>query len=137
MCLDRFSRWMRRVHRCPPSGADPLGYLQTLEQVVARRGIDVVLPTHEQAWLLASARPLLSSNVHTALADAQAFARVQSKIAFAQTLQKLGLPQPAWRLVERSEDLTDLPFPYWLKTPSALQAKESGKSWTSARARRR
>lgn len=117
MCLDRFSRWMRRVHRCPPSGADPLGYLQTLEQVVARRGIDVVLPTHEQAWLLASARPLLSSNVHTALADAQAFARVQSKIAFAQTLQKLGLPQPAWRLVERSEDLTDLPFPYWLKTP--------------------
>ncbi len=117
MCLDRFSRWLRRVHPCPPSGADPLGYLETLEEVVARRRIDVVLPTHEQAWLLASARPLLSSRVHTAVAEAQAFARVQSKINFAQTLDTLGLPQPAWWLVERSEDLTDLAFPYWLKTP--------------------
>lgn len=108
LCVARFSRWVRRVHRCPPAGADPLAYVRTLERVVAERGIDVVLPTHEQAWLLSCARPLLASSVWVALAGADAFARVQSKIAFAQLLDELGLPQPEWRLVQGAQDLDDL-----------------------------
>lgn len=116
LCVARFSRWVRRVHRCPPAGADPLAYVRTLERVVAERGIDVVLPTHEQAWLLSCARPLLASSVWVALAGADAFARVQSKIAFAQLLDELGLPQPEWRLVQGAQDLDDLAFPYWLKS---------------------
>ncbi len=116
LCVARFSRWVRRVHRCPPAGADPLAYLRTLERVVFERGIDVVLPTHEQAWLLASARPLLASSVRVAVAGADAFARVQSKIAFAQLLDELRLPQPRWRLVQGAQDLDGLPFPYWLKS---------------------
>ena len=115
MCLARFSRWVRNVHRCPHAGSDPLGYLETLGTVVARRGIDVVLPTHEQAWLLASARPLLVPGVRVAVAEAAAFERVQSKVAFAALLDQLGLPQPPWRLVESASDLADLSFPYWLK----------------------
>jgi hypothetical protein len=115
LCVARFSRWVRRVHRCPPAGANPLGYLEALEGVVTERRIDAVLPTHEQAWLLASARPLLSAGVHLALADAHAFARVQSKLEFARLLDELGLPQPAWRVVDSPEDVEDLPFPYWLK----------------------
>jgi len=117
LCLDRFSRWVRRVHRAPPAASEPLGYLRTLEEVVASRRIDVVLPTHEQAWLLASARPLLAASLPIAVADADAFERVQSKLAFAQLLDELGLPQPSWRLITGAEDLAGLPFPYWLKTP--------------------
>jgi len=116
LCLVRFSRWVRKVHRCPGAGADPIGYLQTLEQVVRRREIDVVLPTHEQAWLLALARGLLAADVRFAVAEAAAFERVQSKVAFAELLDRLDLPQPEWRLVARAEDLADLQFPYWLKT---------------------
>jgi hypothetical protein len=56
LCLARFSRWTRKVHRCTSASADPMAYLQA----VAGRRIDAVLPTHEQAWLLASAGPLLS-----------------------------------------------------------------------------
>ncbi len=115
MCLVRFSRWVRRVHRCPHAGADPLGYIQTLGRVVAERGIDVVLPTHEQAWLLASAGPLLAPGVRVAVADAAAFERVQSKLEFARMLDELGLPQPAWRTVAGVDDLTNMPYPYWLK----------------------
>ncbi|MGO9763717.1 MAG: hypothetical protein ACLP1Q_20895 [Solirubrobacteraceae bacterium] len=81
LCIARASRWVRKVHRCPPAGAEPLAYVRKLEQAVAERGIDVVLPTHEQAWLLASARPLLAAGVRVALADERAFARVQSKLA--------------------------------------------------------
>jgi hypothetical protein len=116
VCLGRFSRWVRRVHRCPSAGSDPLGYLRALETVVAQRRIDVVLPTHEQAWLLAVARPLLSPGVRVAVAEAEAFERVQSKLAFAELLDQLGLPQPAWRAVASAEDLRDLAFPFWLKS---------------------
>jgi hypothetical protein len=115
LCLVRFSRWVKKVHGCPHAGTDPLQYLQTLGTVVAQRGIDVVLPTHEQAWLLAAARPLLAPGVRVAVADVSAFERVQSKVAFAGLLDRLGLPQPRWRLVGAASDLADFPFPYWLK----------------------
>ena len=115
VCLARFSRWARRVHRCPGAGSDPMGYLLRLEEVVAQRRIDVVLPTHEQAWLLATARPLLAAGVRVAVADSGAFEQVQSKVAFAGLLDRLGLPQPKWRPVVSASDLADLSFPYWLK----------------------
>jgi biotin carboxylase len=115
LCLARFSRWVRKVHRCPHAGSDPVGYLETLGAVVAQRGIDVVLPTHEQAWLLATAGPLLSAGTRVAVADAAVFERVQSKVAFASLLDELGLPQPAWRVVNETRDLAGQPFPYWLK----------------------
>jgi hypothetical protein len=115
LCIARFSRWMHRVHRCPRSGADPLGYLETVRRVVAERGIDVLLATHEQAWLFAVAKPELS-DVPVAVADAASFDRVQSKVEFARLLDEIGLAQPRWRLVRGSGDLDGLAFPYWLKT---------------------
>jgi hypothetical protein len=115
LCVARFSRWIRKVHRCPPSGADPLGYLEVVKSVVAERRIDVVLPTHEQAWLFAAAAPSLSG-IPCVVADAASFERVQSKIEFARLLDELRLPQPRWRLVCDHADLEDLAFPYWLKT---------------------
>ncbi len=117
LCLVRFSRWVHKVHRCAPAGADPSSYLQTLERVVGQRSIDVVLPTHEQAWLLATVGPRLPANVQVAVADASAFARVQSKLAFAELLDELSMPQPRWRSVASRDDLADFPFPYWLKAP--------------------
>src|SRR5262249_19756605 len=60
LCIARFSRWMHRTHRCPRAGADPLGYLEAVRRVVAERRIDVLLATHEQAWLLATAKHELS-----------------------------------------------------------------------------
>lgn len=116
ICVARFSRWVKRVHRCPHAGADPLAYVESLGRVVEERRIDVVLPTHEQAWLLANARPLLAASVRVSLAEAAAFERVQSKIEFARLLDELKLPQPGWRVVDGIDDLEDLVFPYWLKT---------------------
>jgi len=115
LCIARFSRWMHRIHRCPRSGADPPGYLEAVKRVVAERRIDVVLPTHEQAWLFAAAKPELS-DVPVAVADAASFDRVQSKVEFARLLDKIGLAQPRWRLVRGNSDLDGLSFPYWLKT---------------------
>jgi len=115
LCLARHSRWVDRVHRCPRAGRDPLAYVDFLTGIVAARAIDVVLPTHEQAWLLAVARPRLPDDVAVALADAHAFAEVQSKLRFARLLDELGIPQPQWRVVTGVGDLADLAYPYWLK----------------------
>lgn len=114
-CIARASRWVEKVHRGPPAGLDPLGYLQFLEKVVAERHIDVVLPTHEQAWLLAAARPWLSPGLPLAVANVAAFDRVQSKVQFAILLDDLELPQPRWRLIREEREAMDLRFPYWLK----------------------
>jgi len=115
LCIDRFSRWMRKVHACPRPGADPVGYLDAVKRVVRDRRIDVVLPTHEQAWLFAAGAPLLSG-VPLAVADVASFDRVQSKVEFARLLDELRLPQPRWRLVTGRGDLYALSFPYWLKS---------------------
>ena len=103
--IARFSRWMRRVHRCPRPGADPLGYLEAVRRVVAERRIDVVLPTHEQAWLYAPAASPPLSDLPVAVADAASFDRVQSKVEFARLLDEIGLAQPRWRLVRGNSDL--------------------------------
>jgi hypothetical protein len=117
LCISRFSRWVRKVHRCPSGARDPLGYLERLVAVAAERSIDVVLPSHEQAWLLAAARARLPRQLGLELADLSAFDRVQSKIEFARLLDELGVPQPPWRRVRGEDDLEGLGFPYWLKAP--------------------
>jgi hypothetical protein len=115
LCLARFSRWTRKVHRCPTAGTDPLGYLEIVKRVVTERRIDVLLPTHEQAWLLAAAGGL-RAGIPLAIADAASFERVQSKIEFARLLDELGLSQPRWHVVHDHSELEHLPFPYWLKS---------------------
>ena len=78
---------------------------------------------HEQVWLLSAGRGLAGPGVRVALADAGAFARVQSKIEFARLLDELCLPQSAWQLVRSEGDLEGVPFPYWLKRPFSTAGK--------------
>ena len=115
ICLARFSRWVRRVVRCPAMGADPVGYLDAVLAQLAREPYDVLLPTHEQAYLFAAMRDRIPSDVGLAVADKGAFARVQSKVAFADLLRELGLPQPESFRLSHPHELDDHPYPYWLK----------------------
>jgi glutathione synthase/RimK-type ligase-like ATP-grasp enzyme len=95
---------------------DPLGYLKVVNDVLAAGTFDVLLPTHEQAWLFAIGRCRLDRGVRVAIASADAFSRVQSKIEFARLLDEAGLPQPRWRVVEGPGELADWPTPFYLKT---------------------
>ena len=113
--LCRWSRLARRLHRCPASGTDPAGYLRAVSAVLAGGGFDALLPTHEQAWLFAVGRDRLPPAAPVALAPAEAFARVQSKIAFARLLDELGAPQPRWWPVGDDTVPGPIPYPYFLK----------------------
>lgn len=116
-CICRFSRWVRRVRRCPAPGVDPLGYIDAVNEALAKGAFDVLLPTHEQAWLFAVAARRLDPSAHVAVAAPGAFSRVQSKIEFARLLDETGLPQPKWGLVESIEDLKHWAPPFYLKAP--------------------
>src|ERR1035438_1589899 len=65
LCLGRFSRFVSRVHRAPPSGADPDGYLAAAIEAVRSSKIDALLPVHEQAYLFAAARKQLPSGLRS------------------------------------------------------------------------
>lgn len=139
-CICRFSRWTKRVHPCPPACSDPLGYLQAVNTLLATGAFDVLLPTHEQAWLFAARRAQLHPSARIAIASAEAFSRVQSKIEFARLLDELNLPQPKWQVVEAPERLAQWPTPFYLKAPFStagigvrrvMQASEATKAFES------
>ena len=117
LCICRFSRWTRRVHRTPAPGLDPIGYIEAVNALLSEGVFDVLLPTHEQAWLFAVGRSLLDPRVSVAIASEQAFSQVESKIEFARLLDDVGLPQPKWGLVNSADELRKWKAPFYLKAP--------------------
>jgi predicted ATP-grasp superfamily ATP-dependent carboligase len=116
MCLGRFSRFVGRVHRAPACGADPDGYLARVIETVETGQIDVLLPVHEQAYLLAAARQRLPARLGIALADFETFERVQSKARFAEFLTQLNVPQPKTAIVRTADEFaTERPYPFFVK----------------------
>ncbi len=116
-CICRFSRWTKRVHRVPAPGLDPIGYIKSVNDLMSDGTFDVLLPTHEQAWLFAAGRMLLSPLAPLAVAPAQAFSRVESKIEFARLLDDVDLPQPKWGLANSPDELGKWKAPFYLKMP--------------------
>src|SRR6476646_888311 len=66
-CLARFSRFVARFHRCPGLRNDPAGFLRFVEQLLATRHFDVLLPIHEQGFVFARVRQRLEARVGLAL----------------------------------------------------------------------
>lgn len=117
LCMGRFSRFVRAVYRSPAVGTDPLAYLHFMLERLAKGDYDVLLPTHEQAFMFARVCDRIPSSVGTALAPFASFMRVQSKAAFAHLLADLSLPGPPTRIVRnRAEIEAQRTFPYYLKT---------------------
>jgi predicted ATP-grasp superfamily ATP-dependent carboligase len=120
ICLGRFSRYVRKVHRSPVSGSDPMGYLRFVDELLREHHYDVLLPVNEQAYLFSWARHHLSALTGLAVADFAAFTRVQTKANFHDLLDELGLPQPVtliartWSQIEAG--VASITFPCYLKT---------------------
>jgi predicted ATP-grasp superfamily ATP-dependent carboligase len=116
-CLARFSRFLRKFHRCPAMRDDPAGFLAFVEQLLAARRFDVLLPIHEQGFLLARVQPRLVGRVALALPSFENYRAAHSKAGFSRLLDQLGLPQPATRIVKSESALRDaMKFPSVVKT---------------------
>src|SRR5258708_17545971 len=104
-CLARFSRFVRKFHRCPGLAKDPAALLAFIEKLLATRRFDVLLPIHEQGFLLARALQRIEANVGIALPHFDNYRAAHSKAAFSRLLGELGLPQPATHLAKSDSEL--------------------------------
>ncbi len=104
-CLSRYSRFVEKFHRCPPLRDDPKGYLAFVEALLASRGFDVLLPTHEQGFLFARVQERLKDKVALASPGFESYRVAHSKAGFSRLLAELGLPQPATTIVVSESEL--------------------------------
>jgi hypothetical protein len=115
LCLTRFTRHVRRVHRVPAFGLDPLGWFDATRAVLRSGAFDVLFPTQEQVTLLA--REVGTLDVATVVPAFDAILRVQDKVSAARTLTELGIPQPPWSVASTPAELVALEeFPVFVKT---------------------
>jgi predicted ATP-grasp superfamily ATP-dependent carboligase len=114
-CIGRFSRFVRRFHRCPGLGVDPEAYLHFMLDLVTKARFDVLLPIHEQGFALAKFQHLFAPHAKIALPSFAAYDRVHNKAGFSRLLTELDLPQPATRLVTSPPEARDAPLPAVLK----------------------
>jgi predicted ATP-grasp superfamily ATP-dependent carboligase len=116
-CLARFSRFVKKFHRCPPLRDDPKGYLAFIEALLASGRFDVLLPTHEQGLLFARVQERLAGKVALVSPSFDSYRTAHSKAGFSRLLSELGLLQPATTIVS-SEDVlrASAQFPCVIKT---------------------
>jgi glutathione synthase/RimK-type ligase-like ATP-grasp enzyme len=117
-CLTRFTRHVRAVHKVPRFADDPLGWFDAANTIAKARAIDVLLPTQEQVSVLSALGDRLA--VATIVPEFAALRRVQDKISAWQTLQEIGVPQPASIVVRERQELAAIAqFPVFVKRPVA------------------
>lgn len=119
LCLARFTHRVRQVWRVPSYGADPLRWLDAALAAFGAAGADVLLPTQEQAAVLAAcADRVRAAGVRTPVPSFAALARVQDKVSAFATLSAAGLPQPAGAVLVNPEQVARWDrFPVFMKLP--------------------
>ncbi len=123
-CLGRFSRFVRRFHRCPGLGADPAGYVTFVLALLAKQRFDVLLPIHEQGYALSKMRREIENHVAVALPSHDAYQQAHSKASFSRLLDRLDLPQPRTLLIGMREDVLALDrFPLILKAATGTASR--------------
>src|SRR5882757_3965552 len=78
-CMARFSRFVRKFHRCPGLRADPAGFLAFVEHLLSTHHFDVLLPTHEQGFLWARVQARFERRVGLALPSFDSYRTAHSK----------------------------------------------------------
>jgi len=94
LCQCRVSTLIRRWHRCPSFTADPCGFLTCLGERLRRGRYDVLLPPHDEVFLLSRVRDRLGQLVPIAIPNSDVITVLQSKLQFHALANELQLPQP-------------------------------------------
>jgi predicted ATP-grasp superfamily ATP-dependent carboligase len=116
LCQCRFSRLTRRWHRCPSYTTDPCQYLTFLAARLAAERYDVLLPLHDEVYLLSRVRDELAKRTAIAIAEFSNVALLQSKLQFLTLVRDLGLQCPQTEVFAQSSELGNWSnYPVYLK----------------------
>ncbi|GAC1332687.1 MAG: ATP-grasp domain-containing protein [Bradyrhizobium sp.] len=123
-CLARFSRFVRKFHRCPGMRDDPAGFVSFVEKLLATRHFDVLLPIHEQGFVFARMAQRLQGLAGLALPGFESYRIAHGKAGFSRMLDQLGLPQPPTRIVRSHSELrAAIRFPSVVKTSTGTASR--------------
>jgi predicted ATP-grasp superfamily ATP-dependent carboligase len=115
-CLARYSRHVRKCYGCPPFTFNPSAYLDFLKDRLAADQYDVILPVHDQIYLLSRARDRIPRSVALPVPEFAVLDRLQSKAELVRVLAELGLPHPPTQLVRtRADFVAACRFPCYVK----------------------
>jgi glutathione synthase/RimK-type ligase-like ATP-grasp enzyme len=114
ICLARFTKHVRKVHKVPGFGSQPLAWLEAAARICRDGAVDMLFPTQEQAVsALQGALP-----VRTVVPDFDSLLTVQDKISACKTLAEVGVPQPRTIVLEGEKDIAKIErYPVFLKQP--------------------
>src|SRR5437763_9830886 len=116
-CLARYSRFVRKFHRCPGLRRDPAAFLAFIEGLIANGRFDVLLPTPEQGFLFARMQHRFKDRIAVALPSFESYRTAHDKAGFSRLLDQLNLPQPPTRmLTSQSAPRGAVRFPAVVKT---------------------
>jgi predicted ATP-grasp superfamily ATP-dependent carboligase len=116
LCQCRFSSYVRRFIRSPSFSKQPVEFLRFVMKLVRGGEYDVLLPTHEQTYILSRFRDAFTPHVGLALPAFASQERLQNKAEFSRVLDELRLPQPETAIVRtRAELHRDWQYPFYLK----------------------
>jgi predicted ATP-grasp superfamily ATP-dependent carboligase len=105
LCLARFSRYVRSRLACPSFKLQPGEYLRFIVERLRQEPYDVLLPVHDQVYLLSRYREELARHTGVALPDFEAVRVLQSKVRTTELFRRLDLPQPECRVVQSPAEL--------------------------------
>jgi predicted ATP-grasp superfamily ATP-dependent carboligase len=116
LCQCRFSRFVRHWQKSPHFAKQPTEFLHFLAARLREEQYDVVLPTHEQVYLLSKFRDVVGQVSGIALPSFHAMQLMQNKADFTRTLESLDLPYPETVFARTQGDLRgDWKYPFYLK----------------------
>lgn len=90
-CPARYSRFVRRAFPCPSFGVSPISYAEFLVRRLKAEHYDVLLPTHDQTYLLARFRKELEALTRLPVPEFAAVEQIHDRVNFARLLGQLGL----------------------------------------------
>jgi hypothetical protein len=115
-CQCRFSTYVRRYFPSPSFSRQPARFLRFLLRMVRGGRYDVLLPTHEQVYVLSRFRDSFTRHIGLALPDFAALQRLQNKADFSRLLTELQLPQPETLIFRTRAELDRTwQYPFFLK----------------------
>ncbi|MEX0643305.1 MAG: hypothetical protein WD468_11420 [Pirellulales bacterium] len=115
-CQSWFSWFVRRRFLSPSFSKKPEQFLLFLARKIRKHHYDVLLPTHEQVYLLSRFRDAFTPHVGLALPEFSALERMQNKAKFNRLLAELHLPQPESVIVQNLQELDrEWTYPFYLK----------------------
>jgi predicted ATP-grasp superfamily ATP-dependent carboligase len=119
VCLARFTRHVRTLHRVPDFGPAPLVWFDHLLGLAVASRIDVIFPTQEQVTVLSHQLPrLLGAGLVTAVPPFASLEQVQDKLSALRTLTRLEVSQPRTVVVQDPSEAADWnSFPAYVKAP--------------------